>query len=453
MSIAGRLIKTGIAAFAYRIVKTFDQLLLVPIYLSVWGTGYYGEWLTLMAVPTVIGFSEFGFGAASSSAFVLKYTSGQIQEAADTAKSGFFAITAAIFAALLLCCLVIIFVDANGYFDHFLIARYDAIVSLVMMVAARVICFYHPIFDGYLIAAKKAYVSINLITLYSVGNMVVTLGVLWLGGKALEVAVVNFIAALIFTIGFWAFVYKTNVAKETRNGVFRRDYLKMLSSKGLGYLMTPIWQALLFQGTTLIVRIVLGPVAVTAFNTARTVARSVNQLYTIVISAMMAELQLAFGEGRREDAKKLFRVSLGVIVLTASIGSILLMIWGGDLYQLWTHKSVLLPEEMLKVLCLGILFNAFWWPASFVFQAANLPGVVAKAGLIGSFVTIILCYWLSSLYGLTGAAAATVAIELIMVVMVIPKACHILDQSFRGIFVDMILDFRNFAKFKRGDLL
>jgi hypothetical protein len=35
--------------------------------------------------------------------------------------------------------------------------------------------------------------------------------------------------------------------------------------------MSPMWQAIFFQGTTFVVRILLRPIAVTIFNTVRTV--------------------------------------------------------------------------------------------------------------------------------------------------------------------------------------
>jgi O-antigen/teichoic acid export membrane protein len=443
MSITKRLFKTGVAALVQRIAKTFDQILLVPIFLSAWGAGYYGEWLTLMSIPTIIGFSEFGFGMAASSGFVLKYSSGNVRDAADLAKSGMVAITLAIVSASTLCAGAILLVDHFGYFEHLIIPRNESIAALVLMVAARIVCFYHPIFDGYLIVAKRVHVSMHLQSVYSVLTIAATLCVLLFGGRAIWVAAVNFVAAFAFTVGFWLYSKRGSVAAEIAQGACRREYLVLLMKKGAAYLMTPVWQALLFQGTTLVVRVTLGPVAVAAFNTARTITRSVNQLYTIVISATLAELQLAFGEGRTETARKLFRLSLGAIVLAATFGSVLLAVWGTDLYRVWTHKMVSIPDGMLQILCIGILFNALWWPASFIFQAANRPGLMARTGLVGAALTTLLTYLFSTQFGLLGAAMASIAMEVTMLIVIVPGACSLLRQPLKSLGWDVIEDWRS----------
>jgi O-antigen/teichoic acid export membrane protein len=446
MSISKRLFRTGLAALVQRLVKSFDQILLVPIFLSAWGASYYGEWLTLMSIPTIIGFSEFGFGAAASAGFVLKYSAGDIRDAADLAKSGMVAISLAIAGAFLLSAGAILAVDQFDYFQHLIIPRDESIVALVLMVASRVICFYHPIFDGYLVAAKRAHVSMNLQSVHSVVTLGATLVVLLSGFGAIWLAAVNFAAALLFTVFFWIFSIRSSVAIEVAHGSVRREYLRMLMRKGTAYLMTPIWQAILFQGTTIVVRVTLGPVAVAAFNTARTITRSVNQLYTIVISATLAELQLSLGQGKLETARQLFRLSLGLIVLAAAFGSVLLAIWGTDLYRVWTNKSIAIPEGMLQVLCVGILFNALWWPASFIFQAANRPGLVAKAGLAGSVLTIILTYVLTVNFGLLGAGTATVAMEVVMLVVILPQACVLLQQPLKTLLPTILEDWRRIVR-------
>ena len=92
MSLKKNLIKNGIASALQKGVKVAEQLLLVPFFINAWGAAYYGEWLTLTIIPTMLGFSDLGFGSAACNSFVLKYAAGDKKGAADTAKSGFFAL-------------------------------------------------------------------------------------------------------------------------------------------------------------------------------------------------------------------------------------------------------------------------------------------------------------------------------------------------------------------------
>ena len=73
MSLKKKLIYNGLASALQKVVKVSEQLLLVPFFITAWGAVYYGEWLTLTIIPTIIGFSDLGFGTAAANSFVLRY--------------------------------------------------------------------------------------------------------------------------------------------------------------------------------------------------------------------------------------------------------------------------------------------------------------------------------------------------------------------------------------------
>ena len=93
MSIIKGIISNGLANVVQKIVRIADQLLLVPFFLTHWGAAMYGEWLTLTIIPSVLAFSDLGFGSAVSNSFVLAYAAGDKQKAADLRKSGFWIIS------------------------------------------------------------------------------------------------------------------------------------------------------------------------------------------------------------------------------------------------------------------------------------------------------------------------------------------------------------------------
>jgi O-antigen/teichoic acid export membrane protein len=55
--------------------------------------------------------------------------------------------------------------------------------------------------------------------------------------------------------------------KELKNAKISKEDIKISFHKGIGYLMSPLWQAIFFQGTTFVIRITLGPTSVAIFNT------------------------------------------------------------------------------------------------------------------------------------------------------------------------------------------
>ena len=77
------IIGNGLAQITLKVIRVMEQLLLIPFFLAAWGAAYYGEWITLSIIPTVLTFTNFGFGSAVSNSFVLAYTGGNKQKAAD----------------------------------------------------------------------------------------------------------------------------------------------------------------------------------------------------------------------------------------------------------------------------------------------------------------------------------------------------------------------------------
>jgi hypothetical protein len=98
MNLRKSLLKNGIASLINKVIKIADQLLLVPFFISAWGTAFYGEWLTLTIIPSIIGFSDLGFGTAAANFFILKFLGNKKQEAANISKSGFLSIHIIIFS-------------------------------------------------------------------------------------------------------------------------------------------------------------------------------------------------------------------------------------------------------------------------------------------------------------------------------------------------------------------
>ena len=115
MKIRNNFIKNGIASVLQKGVRVAEQLLLVPFFISAWGVEYYGDWLTITIIPSVLAFADLGFGTAASNSFVLAFVGGKYKEAEDYSKTGIHIIFRLIVAGILLCTIIL------GAFYFFLV--------------------------------------------------------------------------------------------------------------------------------------------------------------------------------------------------------------------------------------------------------------------------------------------------------------------------------------------
>jgi len=450
MSLKKRLLNNGIASVLQKGVKVLEQLFLVPFFISAWGAEYYGEWLTLTIIPSVIAFSNMGFGTSAANSFVLSYAAGEKQTAANISKTGIYIITLVIILGLIISVLGIVVLDYFQVFDKSLIARQDAIVAIVLMILSCLLSFYDQLIEAYYRAAKSAALSINLLSLRAGLKLVSGLVVLLLGYGIVEFAFSQLLITIFFSLFFYHKGIKTIGLFKVFKGAKSNKILKEITGLGFGYMLFPAWQAIYFQGSTFVVRVVLGAEAVAVFNTVRTLSRSVNQLLNIISSSTFPELQYEIGHGNISKAQKIYRFTIISSFLIALFGVVFLTFFGLWFYQIWTQNELSAPPLMWYLFVIGILFHAFWWSSEPVFRAKNRPYRFALAGVFSAMLSVIVTYFFSKYFGLIGSALGTLTLEILMAILILPFGASMLNMSTRDIFnfglSDIKLMYSNFKK-------
>lgn len=442
MSIIKGIISNGLANVVQKIVRIADQLLLVPFFLTNWGAAVYGEWLTLTIIPSVLAFSDLGFGSAVCNSFVLAYAAGDKQKAADLRKSGFWIITLTIILGLLLTVVAMIVCTKMQLFEKSHINAQDAMLAVVYMMVARLITFYTQLVEGFYRGARKAALG----SLFGSGNylinIIVGLIVLLLGYGVVAFAFSQLIIAVLYIIAYSIYGCRLIDLQEYRGRILKSDIYDIVK-KGMGYLMTPIWQSVYFQGTTFVVRVTLGAEAVAIFNTVRTVCRSVNQLFSIINASIFPDLQYEYGQGHIQTVHKYFRVAVILSMLIGFLGCSVLVAFGLNIYGWWTNSVLTVPHSVWNVFMLGAFFNAVWWTSVVTYRMTNQPYHFAIASTVMSFVSVGLTYVLSFPFGLLGAAIGCTLFELVMALYVLPDSCRMLGMKPNELFSNIIGDYKS----------
>ena len=409
MEVKKNIILNGIGQIGTRTVRIVEQLLLVPFFLSIWGTAYYGEWLTLSIIPSVLAFSDLGFGTAVSNHFVLKYSSGDLKGSAHIYKTGLLVISLTVLLGLLLSGVIILVAWQTDMLNKTEIPPSDMLLSLVFLMGSRLVSFYSQLFEGFYRAKHKASVAFNLYTLEGFGRIGVGIASLLAGCTIVGYSLGQFLVAIIFNIAFA--ILATRNIPDLPQGEYRKDIAIYTLKKGFGYMLTPIWQSIYMQGATFVVRIVLGPVAVTLFNTVRTVCQSIKSVFAIVNGSIYPEIQISYGKGDMETVKKIYIFSMQFITIISCIGLLFLIIFGPTIYKWWTNNTLEVSNTIFYIFLLGIPLNAIWWTSGTIFRAINKPITYSLCGLFSAIIATVLTYLLSKICGIYGAAMGFVVMD------------------------------------------
>lgn len=425
MAVKKNIILNGIGQIGNKVVRILEQLLLVPFFLSIWGPEYYGEWLTISIIPGVLAFSDLGFGTAISNAFVLTYTKGDKKNASNIYITGLIFNTLTVILGVALSVVVIFLGGKLDVLEKSLISPSDIMLSLAFLMASRLMAFYMQLFEGFFRAKSKAATAFNLYTVEGLLRIGVGILTLLLGCDIVGYSFWQFVLALVCNLLFalWARL----LVRDLPRGHFDKDVGMITLKKGLGFMLTPVWQSIYLQGSTFVVRIVLGPAAVAVFNTVRTVCKSINAAFSIIYGAIFPELQIAYGKGNKDLVIRIYVFAVQSVTIISSLGFVFLIIFGPSIYAWWTHNELTVDSYVWYIFMIGIPLNALWFTAGSVFRAINKPTRFAIYGFISSLISTFISFILSYPLGLTGAAIGFVAMDFIMLSLTLPLANKEID--------------------------
>lgn len=427
------ILYNGVSTAFSKIVRIADQLLLVPFFLSIWGSGYYGEWLTLSAIPSMFAFIDFGFGTATGNAFVLNYASGEKQQSADYYKTGVRLVSYSIILGIFLTILVMFIAWAFGWLNKSLIEPSDAVLSIVFLMSSRFVTFFVQIYEAFYRAKRRAALSINLLTIEGLLRIGAGIIVLLLGYKVVAYSFWQFVSVTVFIIGYALF--GRGMVKDLPKGKWSKAIALETVKKGMGFLAYPLGQSLYYQGSTFIVRIILGAEAVVIFNTVRTACRSINQLFIVVSQAIFPEMQVAIGEKKYDKARLIYVKAIRLVSVVAVIGIIFLLLFGQSIYNWWTNNMLEVPNLMWNIFMLGILFNAVWWTSETVYRSMNRPYRFAIYIISTAIISLIISYILAYPLGLVGVGVGYVMLDIMMTFLAFPYACKLIGTNWRKVII------------------
>ncbi len=420
MAVKRNIILNGIGQVGNKVVRILEQLLLVPFFLSIWGPEYYGEWLTISIIPSVLAFSDLGFGTAVSNAFVLSYSKGDKRKASNIYITGLIFNTLTVLLGVVLSMIVIFGGWKLDVLEKSIIPPIDILKSLAFLMASRLMAFYMQLFEGFFRAKARAATAFNLYTIEGLLRIGVGILCLVLGCDIVGYSFWQFVLALVCNLLFalWARL----LIKDLPKGHYDKEVGLTTLKKGLGFMLTPVWQSIYLQGSTFVVRIVLGPAAVAVFNTVRTVCKSINAAFSVIYGAIFPELQIAYGKGNQSLVKRIYIFAMQSVTIVSLLGFVLLIFFGPTLYAWWTHNELKVDSSVWLIFMVGIPFNALWFTAGSVFRAINKPTRFAIYGFVSSLFSTIVSYILSYPFGLAGAAIGFVAMDFIMLTLSLPLA-------------------------------
>lgn len=416
-----------------QVVTMFIRLAEVPLLLSFWDLQLYGEWLIVSAIPAYLMMVDGGFTNVTGREMIMRVSAGERLGALVLFQSTWALLLVMSALIGLLALVTVPFMPFDTWFNLHGIDNQGLRVAIIILAFYVLVGFQTGLLYGaYSCEGQyaKGIVFSALTMLLEFGGLAIAA---MTGGGIVEAALGYFAGRCVGWVIFLAGLKKA--VPWLRYGTANASRLEMsrLLKPSLTSMFFPLGNALNIQGMRIVVGMILGPAAVAIFTAIRTLSRAVIQPVTILTRLIEPELAIAFGAGQHEQLRKIF-VKSSQIVLWSGL-SVCVVLWfaGGKVLTVWTDGKVLLQEPLFSLLLLASLANILWGNALMVPYSTNRHNRIAVFYLlVNGAAAVILAAILVPVYGLGGAAAALLAVEMVMAVIAIMIALQLSNETLVG---------------------
>ena len=407
------------------------NILLVPLYLHVWSTVAYGEWLVMSAAVSYLSSLDLGMQTYVVNRLTQAYATDRIEEYQTYQHTALaFYVALASIGSVLVIALAWL-APINQWLN--ITATDGTTVSLVVSLLGcqllwslpTSICFAVYRTTGDL---AKAQWTDNF---YRILTLCLTIGALALYPK-MAVIVLAQLAPFVLVNLFVLRNIRRRFPSLTPGLRKRRlSLLPGIIQPSLFFGLIILAMAIGLQGSTLLVANLLGATAVAIFVTSRTLTNVVKQVVSLLNVAMWPDLTRL--EALADQRRLRLAFHLMVALNTAGCVAVAACLWfeGTDLMNIWTGGKLAPDQTLLRLMLAYLVLQSPWLSASIFFLATNRHRGLSFSYLFANVGGLILAALLIPRFGILGVPIGLILAEIIACYhFVVRDACHLVDESY-----------------------
>jgi O-antigen/teichoic acid export membrane protein len=421
-------------------ISILGQLLVVPLFLWAWGVQLYGEWLALYAVVAYLSLLDFGMQMYVVNRLNQCYSRKQLYDYTRILHSALsLYLTVAVVAGCLIA--IAVFVAPIGQWLNFRLMDHPTAAVVALLLATQLI-FAIP--QGLITGLYRTFQEFprgamlaNVQRASMFGLIALTLLV---GGSVIHVAAIQLIP-LIGVIAFTLYDLRKR-HPEVKIGLARSDWkfaIKLLGPSLLFFLIQ-ISNALIIQGSIIVVSVFTGSVYVVVFTLHRTLTNLIRQIVGSLSNALWPELTTLEAHGDYSRLRIIHRSFVKMSFAVCSFAGIWLHFAGKDIVELWTLGRIAFDQRLLDIFLLYLVLQAPWLASSYFPLAFNHHKNITICYILSSALGLGLAVIMIQYLGIVGVALGLLIADILICSWFVPlETCRILGDSVRKFWADTVL--------------
>lgn len=401
-----RRVLAGMGANSVGMALTIGiQIGSLPLFLSTWDTATYGVWLMLSALPGYLSMADVGMVTAAGNRMTMAMGAG------DTRQANHVFHSAQVFVVAVCVAIGLLTLPAIWLSPWPATTTPDEKLALMALCMGVLVAFFGGLSEQVFKSTQR----------YALGTMLgnTTRLAEWLGWMAGLLLVGSYTAVACggLLLRVLSTLLSMGMAREGAHGLTwgtRQSSMaavREMARPAVAFMAFPLANALSFQGVTLLVGGLLGPVAVAIFNTYRTLARTTVQATAIFSHALWPEFSRLFGQNARQALQRLAWRSTWISAAQAVLASAVLFALAPWILDLWTHGKIGFEPLVFGLLMAYAAVSGLWHVPRILLMATNRHGPLAVWSLVAGLLCVGLTAGLGGPLALPGVSAAMLASE------------------------------------------
>lgn len=390
----GRIMRSfGADAFG-QMISVGMRLMLVPLFLSVWGAESYGEWLILTAVAAWFNLGDLGAQLYFVNRMTADWAAGKRQDFQRAYSTGLLFLGVASLIVVGVVILIVFLFPLSSWFELSSVDMETAKAVLLLMAFRFSISLPVGLWMGIYRAIGMQATSVMYGNLILIIQFVACACALAGGGGMLLLAALEVLPFLLL-IPILAWDLKRRMPTEfslTDLTKAQRSIMISAISPSLHFLSLQFSAALMIQGSILIFARVLGPVEVAVFSSMRIIANVMTRFIGMISHAAWPEITRLASLCEEARLSQLFRAVLSTCLFIGLLYFLVVLNFGEYLYLRWLGGVLPYEPSVMLLLSANVVLSAMWGWGGNLLMATNRHESYSRWQVLVTFVSIFLGY-------------------------------------------------------------
>ena len=291
------------------VASTAQQLLLVPLFLGLWGAELYGSWLVLLAAADFLRLLEFGLHFHMANVMRMAWARGDLRQFHRMLRIGIGVYASLISSAALLLLVLIAQVDGSALLGVTAMSSSSVAWTLALLASATLLMLPRNLIVAIYAARGEFSRGEAFGAVFIVVQTAATAAALVIGATPPQIAFVHLATAVLVGLGA-VLVDQARRYPDIELGLAlpTRDEARDLVEKARHYSL-PVLSEIVLIRSPIIILAMLAPVssAVVVFSVSRTFTGFVRQISSQIAKASGIEMSRQYAQQDAQGRRRLYR--------------------------------------------------------------------------------------------------------------------------------------------------